>query len=107
MRVILNRTPSIPGATKLPKMCAKPVGDVQIAPPWICTSPYNGCTKIPLTSEYSTPSGEILSQWFRVVHLVYKALRDFPECIHSLWEIYGDSHQEAVQVRTAYVRKFR
>ena len=55
MSVILNCISGVKGAAGLPRMCTKPVGDVQ---PWSCTAPYSGCTKIPLTAECSTARGE-------------------------------------------------
>ena len=41
-----------------------------------------------------------------IVHLVYKALRDFPDCVHSLWETYWASRHGSSQVYTAGVQKF-
>ena len=37
----------------------------------------------------------------QVINLVYKVLRDFPECVQSIWETYRVRHQGAVQVCTA------
>ena len=71
MRVLPSRTPSVQGSAGLPTMCTKPVGDVRVAPPWSCTAPYSGCTKIPLTEECSTASGELPSESFGVIHPVY------------------------------------
>ena len=56
---ILNRTPSVQGATGLPRMCTQLVGDVRVVPPWSCTAPHSGCTKVPLVAECLPPSGEL------------------------------------------------
>ena len=45
MSVILNLTPSVQGATGLPRMCTLSVGDVRGPLPFSCTGPYSGCTK--------------------------------------------------------------
>ena len=60
MSIIMNRTSSIQGATRLPRMCGQPLGDVRVVPPCSCTAVYSGCTKIPLIAEYLTASGELL-----------------------------------------------
>ena len=42
-----------------------------------------------------------------MVHLVYKALRDFPECEHSLWDTYRARRHGGLQLRTEGVQKLR
>ena len=51
MSFILNCTPSIQGAMRLPRMCTLPVLDVQGPPPFSYTGPYSGCIEILLTVE--------------------------------------------------------
>ena len=59
MSIILNRTPSVQGATGLPRMCTQNVGEVRGPPLWSCTGPYRGCTKIRLAAELPPPSGAL------------------------------------------------
>ena len=55
-------TPSVQGTAGLPSMCTQLVGDVQGAPPYSCTDPYSGCTKIALIAESSPLSGALPSE---------------------------------------------
>ena len=59
MSVILNRTPSVQGATGLPRMCTQPMGEVRGPLPWSCTRPYRICTKMWLVEEWQPLSDEL------------------------------------------------
>ena len=107
MRVVPSCTPSEQGTAGLSSKCTQLVGDVPDPSPFNCTGPYSVCTKLPLTAECLTASGELLRESFRVVHLVNKAQRDFPGCIHCLWMTYGSHYHGALQLQTAGVQKFR
>ena len=102
MSIILNRIPSVQGATGLPRMRTQPVGDVQCQPPWSFTPLHSGCTKRPLAAMFT-------AHWYIamrvIVHQVYKALRDFPVCVHSLLETYRVRRHIAVQIHTVGVQK--
>ena len=59
MRLVPSRTPREQGTAGFPRMCTQPIGDEPGPPPFLCTGPYNGCTKIPLAAECSPLSGAL------------------------------------------------